>query len=288
MIEILELRGEAAAKAGSNRAASVLESGGLVLFPDMAFALEADERPLIDPAILNGKSKNVSLDPATGRVKGVQVDDAANAALGRMLSRFADYAEDLLGELTPRYAGALQRRRTSFRPGSVGTRALSPRKDDRRLHTDAFPSNPVQGRRILRVFANINPAGEGRVWELGEDDFQTLAERYRDRIGGSARSAWLMERLGLTKGRQSGYDQAMLRLHDAAKLDEAYQRTAPKRRMVFPAGCMWVVYTDSVLHAALAGQHALEQTFLMPFEAMETEALAPVRVLERVGGRPLL
>jgi hypothetical protein len=288
MIEILELRGPVAAKAGSNRAASVLEAGGLVLFPDMAFALEADEQPLVDPAILSGKSKNVSLDPATGRVGGVEVDEAANAALGRMLTRFADYAENLLNELTPRYAGALQRRRTSFRPGAVATRALSPRKDDRRLHTDAFPSNPVQGRRILRVFANINPAGEERVWELGEDDFQAVAERYRDHIGASPRSAWLMERLGLTKGRRSGYDEAMLRLHDAAKLDEAYQRSAPKRRMVFPAGCMWVVYTDSVLHAALSGQHALEQTFLMPPEAMETPALAPVRVLEQVGGRPLL
>jgi hypothetical protein len=288
MIEILELRGPAAAKAGSNRAASVLEAGGLVLFPEMAFPLEADERPLVDPAILSGKSKNVSLDPVSGRVSGVEVDAAAQAALGRMLSRFADYAEDLIGELTPRYAGALQRRRTSFRPGAVATRALSPRKDDRRLHTDAFPSNPVQGRRILRVFANINPAGEDRVWELGEDDFQTLAERYRDRLASPSRSAWLMELLGLTKGRRSAYDEAMLRLHDAAKLDEGYQRSAGKRRMVFPAGCMWVVYTDSVLHAALAGQHALEQTFLMPLEAMETPALAPVRVLERIGGRALI
>ncbi|MGC1304170.1 MAG: Kdo hydroxylase family protein [Caulobacteraceae bacterium] len=288
MIEILELRGSAAAKAGSNRAASVLETGGLVLFPEMAFALEADERPLIDPAILSGKSKNVSLDPVTGRVGGVDVDEAAQAALARMLTRFADYAEDLIGELTPRYAGALQRRRTSFRPGSIATRALSPRKDDRRLHTDAFPSNPVQGRRILRVFANINPVGQDRVWELGEDDFQTLTERYRDRLGGAPRSAWLMERLGLTKGRRSGYDEAMLRLHDAAKLDDDYQRSAGKRRIVFPAGCMWVVYTDSVLHAALSGQHALEQTFLMPPEAMETPALAPVRILEQVSGRSLV
>jgi len=288
MFEILELRGPVAAKAGSNRAASVLEAGGLVLFPDMAFALEADERPLLDPAISNGKSKNVSLDPITGRVGGADVDAEAQAALGRMLTRFADYAETLLGELTPHYAGALQRRRTSFRPGAIENRALSPRKDDRRLHTDAFPSNPVQGRRILRVFANVNPTGEDRIWEVGEEDFQTLAVRYRDRLGSPSRSAWLMERLGLTKGRRSGYDDAMLRLHDAAKLDDGFQKGAPKRRIVFPAGCMWVVYTDSVLHAALAGQHALEQTFLMPPEAMETPALSPLRVLEQVGGRALL
>jgi hypothetical protein len=51
---------------------------------------------------------------------------------------------------------------------------------------------------------------------------------------------------------------------------------------------MWVVYTDSVLHAALAGQHALEQTFLLPIEAMRDERRAPVRILERITGRPLL
>ena len=144
MVEVLELTGAAAAKAGSNRAGAVLEAGGLVLFPDMAFELTADERPLLDPAISNGRSKNVSLDPVTGQVRGADVDVETLAMLGRMLGRFADRAEALLGELTPRYAGSLQRRRTSFRPGAIAGRALSRRKDDRRLHTDAFPSNPTQ------------------------------------------------------------------------------------------------------------------------------------------------
>ena len=53
----------------------------------------------------------------------------------------------------------LQKKRTSFRPGAIETRALSPRKDDKRLHVDAFPSSPVQGRRIFRVFTNAHPAG---------------------------------------------------------------------------------------------------------------------------------
>jgi hypothetical protein len=287
MVEILELTGPAAAKAGSNRAAQVLEKGGLVLFPEMAFALEADERALLDPAIL-GKSKNVSLDPATGEVRGAEVDPERQAVLGRVIARFADTAEALLGELTPRYAGALQRRRTSFRPGAVATRALSPRKDDRRLHTDAFPSNPTQGRRILRVFANVNPVGEPRLWEVGEDGFEALAMRYRDRLAGVGRSAWMLEKLGLTRGRRSAYDDAMLRLHDSAKLDEGFQAAAARRAIQFPAGGMWVVYTDSVLHAALGGQHAFEQTFLMPPEAMDTPVLAPVRVLERISGRALV
>jgi hypothetical protein len=286
MFEILELTGPTAAKAGSNRAAAVLEAGGLVLFPEMAFGLEGDEHGLIDPAISNGKAKNVSLDPATGEVRGADVDPARMAVLQRMLARFADTAEALLRELTPRYAGALQRRRTSFRPGAIADRALSRRKDDRLLHTDAFPANPTQGRRILRVFANVDPAGSARLWDVGEDDFAAVVQRFGGPVKPNT-GAWMLERLGLTKGRRSAYDDAMLRLHDAAKLDDAYQAAARRRRVAFPAGSMWVVYTDSVLHAALAGQHAFEQTFLLPPDAMESPTLAPIRILEGRAGRAL-
>jgi hypothetical protein len=205
-----------------------------------------------------------------------------------MVKRFADRAESLLAQLTPAYACALQRRRTSFRPGAVADRALSRRKDDRRLHIDAFPSNPVQGRRILRVFANVNPDGRSRLWDLGEEDFESFARRFEPRLHMPHGGGWLMQKLGLTKGRRTKYDQAMLDLHDLAKLDDRYQERAPKRRVAFPAGAMWVVYTDSVLHAALAGQHAFEQTFLLPIEAMRDEARAPVRILERITGRALI
>lgn len=42
------------------------------------------------------------------------------------------------------------------------------RADDRRLHVDAFPTRPNYGERILRVFANVNPAGVPRAWRVGE------------------------------------------------------------------------------------------------------------------------
>ena len=51
---------------------------------------------------------------------------------------------------------------------------------------------------------------------------------------------------------------------------------------------MWVVYTDGVAHAALSGQHALEQTYLLPAEAMQAPDVSPLRVLERVTGRTLV
>ena len=286
MMDVLELDG--APRAGADHAARVLEHGGLIVLPRRAFELSAEEQTLLDPAILNGRSKNVSLDPATGEIGGVELDGRRREVLAGMVRRFADTAEALLAELTPGYGPALQRRRTSFRPGAIANRALSRRKDDRRLHVDAFPANPVQGRRILRVFANVNPHGGERVWEVGEEDFETTARRFESRLTARGRGAALKSALGVTKGRQTAYDQVMLQLHDTAKLDDAYQASAPKRRTAFPAGSMWVVYTDSVLHAALSGQHALEQTYLLPVDAMQDAAVSPLRVLERLTARTLV
>lgn len=290
MVDILELRGGALA-GETARATEVLEAGGLVLLPERPFELSGDERRLLDPTVL-AKSKNVSFDPSTGGVSGLNADAAAAKDVGAegaraMLRRFSERAEALLNELAPAYCGHLQMRRTSFRPGEVAERVLSRRKDDRRLHVDAFPANPTQGRRILRVFANVNPSGESRLWDVGEEAFEPFARRFASglrRLGGG----WLGERLGLTRGRRTPYDTAMLHLHDRAKLDDAYQASALKRRVAFPSGSMWAVYTDSVLHAALAGQHAFEQTFLLPVEAMQRPQCSPVRILERLTGRPLL
>ena len=50
---------------------------------------------LLDPAILNGRSKNISLDPATGVVGGAKVDAAGERALRTMIGRFA--AKDFKG-----------------------------------------------------------------------------------------------------------------------------------------------------------------------------------------------
>ena len=242
---------------------------------------------MLDPAVSDGRAKNISLDPSSGRLSGSGEDETDRGVLAEMLGRFAETSDALLAELTPRYAPALQRRRTSFRPGAIEGRALSRRKDDRRLHVDAFPANPVQGRRILRVFANVNPVGEPRIWNVGEDDFEASARHFRSHLTARGRTAGIKAALGLTKGRQSPYDQVMLQLHDAAKLDDDYQAQARRRRLELPAASMWVVYTDSVTHAALSGQHALEQTYLMPVAAMQDEATAPIHVLERLTGRPL-
>ena len=265
-------------------AVAALEAGRVVVLPNLAFVASDTELAVLSPELLSGKRKNISFDPATGSVGGAA---DVPAELDAMIRRFANYAEALTGGLLAPYAGHLRTARTSFRPAEISGRAYSPRKDDKRLHVDAFPTRPTHGDRILRVFANIAPDGRQREWRVGEP-FADLASRYLRTLPTPAvTKARLYAMLGLTKGVQSGYDQMMLALHDQMKLDERYQQTAPSLPWSFAAGSTWMVFTDQVPHAALAGHFALEQTFYLPVSAMVTPDTAPLRVLERLTGRVL-
>jgi hypothetical protein len=71
------------------------------------------------------------------------------------------------------------------------------------------------------------------------------------------------------------------------KEDASYQASAPQRPFDFPAGSAWMAFTDSVSHAAMSGQHQLEQTFLVPIDAMLDARRSPLRILERLKARAL-
>jgi hypothetical protein len=275
-------------RAVCDRALDALENGKIVFLSDLAFDLSESERRFLNPAISDGKSKNVSFDPLTGAVGGTSLSGRDREDVAALLSRFAAQSRALLTGLFPHYAAQLELGRSSLRPVGIDNRHLSYRKDDTRLHIDAFPSRPVQGRRILRVFANVNPDGAQRVWRVGEP-FADCARRFLPRYSpGLPGTAPLLRALGITKGRRTEYDRLMLGLHDRAKADDEYQRAAIRAELAFPAGSTWIVYTDCVLHAAIAGQHAFEQTFYLPVEAMADPERAPLRILERLAGRPLL
>lgn len=269
------------------RAVRALEAGRVVFLPRLGFRTTAEEAPLLTGASAGGARKNVSLDPATGRAGNVGLPPQAAERLVAMIDRFGREAERLLLDLLPGYAPVLERARTSFRPTEIAGRAYSPRHDDRLLHVDAFPTRPMHGRRILRLFANIAPDGAPRAWRVGEP-FEVFARAFAPRARPMAPgSAWLRHRLGLTKAPRSGYDHLMLRLHDLAKSDAAWQTASPRADIAFPAGSTWLCFTDQVLHAALAGHCALEQTFHLPVKAMHTPACSPLHVLEGLTGRSL-
>jgi hypothetical protein len=269
-------------------AVEALEWGHILHFRRLEFALAPSELHLLSPIWSDRKAKNISYDPGTGRISGANVEDTTGRELLALLTRYAETTRELVRRLAPRYAAALKPGRTSFRPHEIEGRPVdSVRKDDRLLHTDAFPSRPTRGARILRVFANVNQCGKPRVWHVGEP-FEALAGRFLPRVRpalpGEAR---LEAMLGVTKGERTPYDHIMLQLHDLAKCDARYQREAARQQIPFPAGSTWAVFTDQVPHAAISGQFLLEQTFELPVAAQVHPELSPLRVLERLVARPL-
>ena len=237
-----------------------LEAGGVLFFPQLRFLVAELEVPFLSAAIA-GKSKNVSFDSATGKLQGTRITEQDRRPLQAMMKRYATVSDALLRRLLSQYRAGLIRSRTSFRPVEVAERPSSWRKDDARLHVDSFPSSPVQDKRILRVFSNINPQGQSRCWRLG-GSFESVAGRYLPTLSDPVRGvSRLLELCGITKSRRSVYDHFMLQLHDRMKADLDYQLNTEQTNVEFPAGSTWITYTDQAAHAAMAGQFCLEQTF---------------------------
>ncbi|HEY2706504.1 MAG TPA: Kdo hydroxylase family protein [Caulobacteraceae bacterium] len=268
---------------------ALLERDGILMLDTAPFQLSDPEFELIERYGSDGRSKNSSFNPNTGDIDGVLGGSDVVTGLSGLMARYAAWSQDLIAEFFPPYHGELEVGRTSLRRRSVQAEPpLSRRKDDRSLHLDAFTSQPVRGRRILRVFNNFDPSGTEREWAIADGGFIDFAERFRGRtrrlLPGEAA---LLEGLSLTKCRRTDYDQIMLGMHDAAKRDRGYQATAPRRYVSFPRGATWLAFTDQTPHAAVSGQYALEQTFYVPVDALADPARSPLRILEGIWGGPL-
>ena len=269
------------------QAVQALESGHVLLLPELVFPLHESERGVLSTTTA-GAGKNVSLNPADGRLRGSSATAAERVPLRSVMERFASSSRAVMDQLFPGYAPTLEVGRTSFRPVEIAGRPTSWRKDDTRLHVDSFPSSPTHGKRILRLFTNLNPHGQPRVWRLGEP-FEQVARRFLPSLH---RPLWgtaaLLKTLRVTKGLRSPYDHYMLQMHDRMKADTRYQQSVAQITHGFEPGCTWLVYTDQASHAAMSGQYALEQTFYLPVHGMQTPAKSPLKVLERLLNRPLL
>jgi len=272
---------------GGIELAQSLEGGGVLFLPKLTFIVEEEEQKFLDPRWLNGKSKNLSMEREGYSIQGAIGSGVELDKLGRMVGRFRTDAVQLVRSLFPQYAAGLRPGRTSYRPAQVEYRKTSWRKDDSRLHVDAFPSRPTQGERILRLFVNIHPNEAPRVWRVGEP-FEDLCQRLLPRVSRPLPgSAWLMASVGITKSRRTEYDHLMLGLHDEMKRDTDYQRDCPQLRFDFPPGSTWLCFSDQTSHAAMSGQYMLEQTFHLPMSSMYLPELSPLRILERLTGRKL-
>ena len=267
------------------RALDALESGSVLYFPQLPFLLLESEIEFLDAKVADGKSKNISLDHTSGKMQASSLTGERAARLAAMIERFGSSAAGLVRDLLP--YNHVERARTSFRPVQVKGRSYSKISDDRLLHIDAFPTRPMHGRRILRFFANVAPTSP-RHWHVGQP-FEEFAQRFLPKVGPHfPGKSWLYGKLGVTRGQRSLYDELMLSMHDAGKLDNDFQSTSPHRNVIFAPGSCWLVYTDQVLHAALGGEFALEQTFHLDVAQMASPEKAPVKVLERLSGKALV
>jgi hypothetical protein len=275
----------------------MLERGEILFFSEPPFKLPAEDREFLlaqEWAELR-MHKNVSYRPGEDVLRGVS---GGTATVERLRALLRNYSAEVIAFLTKflaPYAGGWTVDFSSFRPFEEESRGLPLHKRNDLLHVDAFPSRPTRGGRILRVFTNLNPS-KPRVWNTTEK-FEVLARRYAEDAGLQriAEDSWLSrtvqdwgEKLGFRGMGRTPYDMFMLGFHDYLKENAAFQKDCPKVRMEFPPFATWLVFTDGVAHAAISGQYAIEQTFLISPKALVSPEQAPCRILERIAGRPLL
>lgn len=251
-----------------------LESGKILFFPDYYFS--SIDPSLMSESILPGTHKNVSYDYKRNKLGAFKKEiPGLDNKLNLFMKGYAEFAQQLVQKALPEYVPYLQWGRTSFRPAQISGRPTSRRKDDTRLHVDSFSASPVNGLRILRVFCNINPEQEPRVWNVGEP-FNQVLDRFAPQIRSYSKlTAKILKLVKTTKTLRSPYDHYMLHLHDTMKRDDIYQEQVQKTRIDFPSQSSWIVFTDHVSHAALSGQYLLEQTFYLPVDKMANPQLSP-------------
>ena len=249
-----------------------LELGELIFYPQCPFALpDAEERAfLFQQQLRHLTHKNINFDPRRGLVAGfVQTSDSQAAHLRSILEAFSRNVTAWVGQTLPRYQDGCQPDRATYRSEEEATRRLRHTARNDLLHIDAFPNRPTEGRRILRVYTNINPT-EPRVW-VTSDQFARLLERYAHKVGlpGRDHAGWFSQvRQGVrqifAKGsvHRSPYDAFMLRLHDFLKTSDEFQDRSRKRLWTFPPSATWLLFSDACTHAELR-RPVCSRTFLL-------------------------
>jgi 3-deoxy-D-manno-octulosonic acid hydroxylase-like protein len=269
-----------------------LERGKVLFFAGTPFEFpEEDARFLLSQKQTGSRfHKNISYRPSADVLKGVDAGSADRERLHAIMRRFSQEVTGFIARFLAPYAGKLKLDFASFRPLEERGRDLPLHKRNDLLHVDAFPTRPTRGARILRVFVNINPR-QSRVWNVGQPFHEFLPKILgKQSIRPSLRpplvaaAAAFASRMGLPVPDRSRYDEYMLYLHDWLKENADFQAHTPKFELAFKPGCCWMVYTDGVPHAVMSGRFALEQTFIVPAEALVSPGVAPVRVLEEVTG----
>jgi hypothetical protein len=270
-----------------------LEAGDILYFPQTPILLPPDDLSFLLGQQQTGSTlhKNIAYKPNLDSVSGL--DDASPASVSQLKAIMRRYSQDVtrfLARFLLPYQGRWQLDYASFRPQEEEGRDLPLRRRNDLLHTDAFPTRPTGGARILRFFNNIHPT-RTRDWVVS-DPFPVLAPLYApeqislpaagNTAGRALRSIANTAGLGhaIPSLKRSPYDDFMMRFHNFLKENASFQAQCRKEHLQFPPGSSWMVYTDMVPHAVLSGQYALEQTFLVEHQAMVAPEFSPLSVLQ--------
>lgn len=278
-----------------------LEAGDVLYFPMTPVPVEAEDVTFLlgQQQSASNVHKNIAYKPGRDKLSGVDEKAMAPAAVARLhqvMRRYSKNVETFVSKFLATYQCRWRLDYASFRPFEEKGRELPLHRRNDLLHTDAFPTRPTQGWRILRFFHNIHPT-RTRDWMVGEP-FPKVVDRFAEKIGMPApdgRSASAAKRvaqaIGLTalvpRWKRGPYDEFMIHLHNAMKEDSSFQASCARAEIHFAPGSSWMVYTDAVPHAVLAGQYALEQTFVVDPAAMVMRDFAPIAILEKMAGARL-
>ncbi|HET9087632.1 MAG TPA: Kdo hydroxylase family protein [Acidobacteriaceae bacterium] len=280
-----------------------LEEGNILFFPESPISIQPEDRSflLTLQQTSSGLHKNMAYKPGVDRVSGADIKGAVPESaerLHRILRAYSQHVTEFLAVFLRPYEARWHLDYGSFRPQEEQGRDLPLRRRNDLMHTDAFPTRPTRGARILRFFTNLNPA-RTRDWITGEP-FKTLLPQFAPQQIALPRKQSTVAKLatdvacgiGLGKAipalKRSPYDEFMMRFHNFLKENENYQVSGKRESWYFPPGSSWMVYTDMVPHAVLAGQYALEQTYLVAPEAMIAPGHSPLGVLQAMTGQKLV
>ncbi|HUN73075.1 MAG TPA: Kdo hydroxylase family protein [Steroidobacteraceae bacterium] len=285
----------------AERIATLLETNHIVYFPRCPIPLPdaATLRFLRSELPSRLRLKNVSYHPEADRLTGLEADAATRDRVTAVLREHLRGVTSFLQRVAPDLAAGWTVGTCSFRPIQERGRNLKAHASNELVHIDAGAYGATHGDRILRFFVNVNE-GEDRVW-ASKGSISDLLERH-------GRDAGLLEPTGHLKRRiekgvgdhafsaligglarvnplarvldSSPYDRAMRRLHNYMKDSATFkadQRGYEEIR--FPPNSAWVVFTDGVSHASIAGQFALVTTVIVRRQALRQPQFAPYSLL---------
>ncbi|HEX3893775.1 MAG TPA: Kdo hydroxylase family protein [Terracidiphilus sp.] len=281
---------------------ALLEAGGILYFPQTPVPIPPDDLQFLlnQRQTSSGLHKNIAYKPSRDELSGVDRKNAHPAEVQQLhtiMRRYSGGVETFLFNFLAPYQRRWRLDYASFRPLEEEGRDLPVRRRNDLLHTDAFPTRPTRGWRILRFFHNIHPT-RTRDWVVG-DPFAKVVTAFAPRKLATPRADSPVTRAGKQIAQATGlaslvpqwkrtpYDEFMMQLHNAMKEDAVFQSSCAREEVKFVPGSSWMVYTETVPHAVLGGQYALEQTFLVDPSAMVTPESAPIAILEKMSGTRL-